>query len=190
MDDFTLAGVAYGAGLLGSTVLALALRSGKVTGRKALDLSRLEEIFQAETWGQDAEADRPRRGPGGRGPGAGALVRRAAALGGDEDHPPLRPGRRLRDRRLLRLLAVAQAGQSMLWAVVGIVTLAVFAWLLTRVDSPAAGRTFAAYGGLYIAASLVWMRVVEGLRPDRWDLTGAAVCLIGAAIILWAPRVA
>ena len=56
MDDFTLAGVAYGAGLLGSTVLALALRSGKVTGRKALDLSRLEEIFQAETWGQDAEA--------------------------------------------------------------------------------------------------------------------------------------
>uniref|UniRef100_B0T3E7 ATP12 ATPase n=1 Tax=Caulobacter sp. (strain K31) TaxID=366602 RepID=B0T3E7_CAUSK len=56
MDDFTLAGVAYGAGLLGSTVLALALRAGKVTGRKALDLSRLEEVFQAETWGQDAEA--------------------------------------------------------------------------------------------------------------------------------------
>ena len=56
MDDFTLAGVAYGAGLLGSTVLALALRAGKVTGRKALELSRLEEIFQAETWGQDAEA--------------------------------------------------------------------------------------------------------------------------------------
>jgi chaperone required for assembly of F1-ATPase len=56
MDDFTLAGVAYGAGLLGSTVLALALRAGKVTGRKAMDLSRLEEVFQAETWGQDAEA--------------------------------------------------------------------------------------------------------------------------------------
>lgn len=56
LDDFTLAGVAYGAGLFGSTVLALALRAGKVTGRKALNLSRLEEIFQAETWGQDAEA--------------------------------------------------------------------------------------------------------------------------------------
>jgi chaperone required for assembly of F1-ATPase len=56
LDDFTLAGVAYGAGLLGSTVLSLALRAGKVTGRKALDLSRLEEIFQAQTWGQDAEA--------------------------------------------------------------------------------------------------------------------------------------
>ncbi len=81
-------------------------------------------------------------------------------------------------------------GHSMLWAVVGIVALVAFAWLLTRVDSPAAGRTFAAYGGLYIAASLVWMRVVEGLRPDRWDLTGATVCLIGAGIILWAPRAA
>lgn len=56
LDDFALAGVAYGAGLLGSTVLALALRTGAVTGRRALDLSRLEEIFQAETWGQDAEA--------------------------------------------------------------------------------------------------------------------------------------
>ena len=54
----------------------------------------------------------------------------------------------------------------------------------------AAGRTFAAYGGLYIAASLIWMRAVEGLRPDRWDLTGATVCLVGAGIILWAPRAA
>lgn len=56
MDDFTLAGVAYGAGLLGSTVLSLALRAGAVTGQRALDLSHLEEIFQAETWGRDAEA--------------------------------------------------------------------------------------------------------------------------------------
>jgi chaperone required for assembly of F1-ATPase len=56
LDDFALAGVAYGAGLLGSTVLALALRAGALTGRRALDLSRLEEIFQAEAWGQDAEA--------------------------------------------------------------------------------------------------------------------------------------
>ena len=79
-------------------------------------------------------------------------------------------------------------GQSMLWAVVGVAALVAFAWLLTRVDNPAAGRTFAAYGGLYIAASLVWMRLVEGLRPDRWDLAGAAVCLVGAGIILWAPR--
>ena len=81
-------------------------------------------------------------------------------------------------------------GRSALWAGIGVVALAAFAWLLTRVDSPAAGRTFAAYGGLYIAASLVWMRLVEGLRPDRWDLAGAAICLIVAALILWAPRAA
>jgi chaperone required for assembly of F1-ATPase len=56
LDDFALAGVAYGAGLLGSTVLALALRAGEIDGQRALDLSRLEEIFQAETWGQDEEA--------------------------------------------------------------------------------------------------------------------------------------
>ena len=51
-----LAGVAFAAGLYGSTVLALAVRAGRLTGRKALDLSRLEETFQAEQWGEDAEA--------------------------------------------------------------------------------------------------------------------------------------
>lgn len=55
-DDFTLAGVAYGAGLLGSSVLALALREGRIDGPTALDRSRLEEIFQARQWGQDEEA--------------------------------------------------------------------------------------------------------------------------------------
>ncbi|PVM82602.1 ATP12 family chaperone protein [Caulobacter endophyticus] len=56
LDDFSLAGVAYAAGLFGSTVLALALRTGRITGQKALDLSRLDEIFQAEHWGDDHEA--------------------------------------------------------------------------------------------------------------------------------------
>lgn len=56
LDDFALAGVAFAAGLYGSTVLALAVRAGRLTGRKALDLSHLEEAFQAEQWGQDAEA--------------------------------------------------------------------------------------------------------------------------------------
>lgn len=56
LDDFSLAGVAYAAGLLGSTVLALALRAGRITGQKALDLSRLDEIYQAEQWGDDHEA--------------------------------------------------------------------------------------------------------------------------------------
>lgn len=56
MDDFSLAGVAYASGLLGSTVLALAIRAGELDGRRALDLSRLEETFQADIWGQDDEA--------------------------------------------------------------------------------------------------------------------------------------
>lgn len=79
-------------------------------------------------------------------------------------------------------------GRSALWLVPGIVSLALFAWVLTRVPADAAGRAFAAYGGVYIAASLAWMWLVEGQRPDRWDLTGAALCLVGAATILWAPR--
>lgn len=75
-----------------------------------------------------------------------------------------------------------------LWLVPGAASLALFAYLLTRVDSLAAGRAYAAYGGVYIAASLVWLWAVEGMKPDRWDLGGGALCLIGAAVILLGPR--
>lgn len=78
--------------------------------------------------------------------------------------------------------------RSPLWLVPGILSLALFAWLLTLVPSTAAGRAFAAYGGVYIAASLVWLWLIEGQRPDRFDLTGAAICLIGAAVILLPQR--
>ena len=81
-------------------------------------------------------------------------------------------------------------GASALWLVPGLASLAAFAWLLTLAPSDAAGRAYAAYGGVYIAASLVWLWAVEGQRPDGWDVTGAAVCLLGAAIILFAPRAA
>ncbi|HWX48720.1 MAG TPA: YnfA family protein [Roseomonas sp.] len=75
------------------------------------------------------------------------------------------------------------------WLVLpGLASLVAFAALLTLVESSAAGRAFAAYGGVYIVASLGWLWAVEGLRPDRWDLLGGAVCLLGAAIILLAPR--
>lgn len=79
-------------------------------------------------------------------------------------------------------------GKPAAWAVAGVAALIAFAWLLTLVEVEAAGRAYAVYGGIYIAATLVWLRVVEGFAPDRWDLLGGAVALTGAAIILWGPR--
>ena len=79
-------------------------------------------------------------------------------------------------------------GRSAWWLAPGMASLALFAFLLTRVDSAFAGRTFAAYGGVYIAASLLWLWLAEGHKPDRWDAVGAIVCLIGAAVILFGPR--
>lgn len=74
------------------------------------------------------------------------------------------------------------------WLIPGVASLVLFAYLLTLVDTVAAGRAYAAYGGVYIGASLAWLWTVEGLRPDRWDLTGASLCIVGAAIILFGPR--
>lgn len=84
--------------------------------------------------------------------------------------------------------SVWRLGRSPLWLAAGMVSLALFAWLLTRVEVELAGRAYAVYGGIYIGASLAWLWGVESQPPDRWDLTGAAVCLVGAAIILWGPR--
>ncbi|MCW2397847.1 YnfA family protein [Sphingobium sp. B2D3C] len=80
--------------------------------------------------------------------------------------------------------------KSPLWLLPGLASLAVFAWLLTLVEADYAGRTYAAYGGVYIASALLWLWLAEGTRPDRWDLLGGAVCLCGAAIILLGPRTA
>lgn len=79
-------------------------------------------------------------------------------------------------------------GRSPLWLLPGLASLVLFAWLLTFADSSAAGRAYAAYGGVYIAVSLLWLWFAEGVRPDRCDLTGTVVCLAGAAIILFGPR--
>jgi small multidrug resistance family-3 protein len=79
-------------------------------------------------------------------------------------------------------------GKSPLWVLPGMLSLALFAWLLTLADTGAAGRAYAAYGGVYIAAALVWLWAAEDVRPDRWDLLGGAVCLIGTAIILFGRR--
>jgi small multidrug resistance family-3 protein len=84
--------------------------------------------------------------------------------------------------------AVLRLGRSAWWLLPGLASLAIFAVLLTRVEAGFAGRTYAAYGGVYIAASLGWMWAVEGARPDRFDLVGAGLCIAGAAVILLAPR--
>jgi small multidrug resistance family-3 protein len=81
-------------------------------------------------------------------------------------------------------------GRSLWWLVPGMVSLALFAWLLTRVGSDAAGRAYAAYGGIYVCASLFWLWAAEGSRPDRWDMIGGVVCLVGTGIILLGPRAA
>jgi len=84
-------------------------------------------------------------------------------------------------------LAIGIVSGALLPGVGGIAT-ALFGWLLTQVDSAFAGRAYAAYGGVYIAASLLWLWLAEGLRPDRFDAAGAALALVGAGIILAAPR--
>lgn len=77
--------------------------------------------------------------------------------------------------------------KSPLWLIPGMASLALFAWLLTLNDAVTAGRTYAAYGGVYILASLFWLWAVEDMRPDRWDAIGATICLLGAAIIFYGP---
>lgn len=78
--------------------------------------------------------------------------------------------------------------KSPLWTIPGVVSLVLFALALTRVESALAGRAYAADGGVYVVSSLLWLWGVENTHPDRWDAAGAAVCLAGAAIILFGPR--
>jgi small multidrug resistance family-3 protein len=80
--------------------------------------------------------------------------------------------------------------KSPIWLLPGLVALIIFATALTRIDAANAGRAYAAYGGLYILSSLLWLWAVESVRPDRWDVLGASICLAGAAVILFGPRAA
>lgn len=79
-------------------------------------------------------------------------------------------------------------GKSAWWAVPALMSLACFALLLTRVEAAYAGRAYAAYGGIYIVTSLLWLVVVERARPSGADWLGAAFCVVGASIILFGPR--
>ncbi|HEX9756394.1 MAG TPA: YnfA family protein [Nitrospiria bacterium] len=78
--------------------------------------------------------------------------------------------------------------KSFLWILPGVLSLALFAFVLTRVEVPFAGRAYAAYGGIYIISSLLWLTVVEGTKPFWSDYMGMVLCLAGASVILFGPR--
>ena len=70
----------------------------------------------------------------------------------------------------------------------GVMALGLYGFIATFQPSPHFGRILAAYGGVFVAGSLTWGIIVDGFRPDRYDLIGAAICLVGVAVIMYAPR--
>ena len=78
-------------------------------------------------------------------------------------------------------------GKSALLLIPAAASLALFAWLLS-LHPTAAGRVYAAYGGVYIGTAIIWLWLVDGIRPTAWDLVGSAVAVVGMAIIMFAPR--
>ena len=75
-----------------------------------------------------------------------------------------------------------------LWAGAGVIALGAYGFVATLQPDANFGRILAAYGGVFVAGSLLWAMVVDGFRPDRWDITGASIALIGVAVIMYGPR--
>ena len=106
----------------------------------------------------------------------------------------------LRSIALFVVAAVAEIGGAWLvWqgvrehrglalAGLGVVALGAYGFIATLQPDATFGRILAAYGGVFVAGSLIWGRVVDGYRPDRFDVTGAALCIIGVAVIMYSPR--
>jgi small multidrug resistance family-3 protein len=106
----------------------------------------------------------------------------------------------LRSVLLFVLAAVAEIGgawlvwqgvrehRGLLWVVAGMMALAAYGLVATLQPDAGFGRVLAAYGGVFVAGSLVWGVVVDGFRPDRYDVVGAAICLVGVAVLMYAPR--
>jgi small multidrug resistance family-3 protein len=106
----------------------------------------------------------------------------------------------LRSVALFLLAALAEIGgawlvwqgvrehRGLLFAGAGVLALGAYGFVATLQPDPHFGRILAAYGGVFVAGSLAWGTVVDGFRPDRWDLAGAALCLAGVAVIMYAPR--
>lgn len=78
--------------------------------------------------------------------------------------------------------------RGIVWIGAGILALGAYGFVATFQPDPHFGRVLAAYGGVFVAGSLAWGVIVDGFRPDRWDLLGALICLIGVAVIMYAPR--
>ncbi|MDX1887350.1 YnfA family protein [Mycolicibacterium sp. 120270] len=101
---------------------------------------------------------------------------------------------------LFALAAVAEIGgawlvwqgvrehRGWLWAGLGVIALGLYGFVATLQPEAHFGRILAAYGGVFIAGSLAWGMAFDGFRPDRWDVVGAAICLAGVAVIMYAPR--
>ena len=79
--------------------------------------------------------------------------------------------------------------RGLIWVGAGVIALGMYGFVATFQTDPHFGRVLAAYGGVFVAGSLAWGMLVDGFRPDRYDLIGAAVCLAGVAVIMYAPRV-
>lgn len=106
----------------------------------------------------------------------------------------------LRSIGLFAIAAVAEIGgayliwqgvrekRGPLWVGAGVVALGLYGFFATFQPSPHFGRILAAYGGVFVVGSLIWGVVFDGFRPDRWDLMGAGICLIGVSVIMYAPR--
>ena len=78
--------------------------------------------------------------------------------------------------------------RGIIWIGAGIAALAAYGFVATFQEDPNFGRILAAYGGIFVAGSLAWGVVMDGFRPDRFDLIGAGICLAGVAVVMYAPR--
>jgi small multidrug resistance family-3 protein len=79
-------------------------------------------------------------------------------------------------------------GKDWWWAGLGVIALGLYGFVATLQPDPHFGRILAAYGGVFVAGSLAWGMIFDGFRPDRWDIAGSAICLVGVAMIMFAPR--
>ena len=75
-----------------------------------------------------------------------------------------------------------------LWVGAGMLVLGTYGLVMTLQPEAHFGRIMAAYGGVFVAGALIWGVIVDGFRPDRWDVLGAAICVVGVALIMYAPR--